>query len=165
MTIAAAPASVSLSQVNVELSRASGAYITMNDAAARTLAGVSTTSGVSYSMDNFRGKSAYTPMTIAKSDVNDTDIATGTAYTGRWYPSVVVQSGGSGGFTYAWTFVSNPGGFTMPTANLAQAQVSHTVSKFGYSGTATLNCAVTDNTGHTVNVTVYVTVNIMDPAG
>lgn len=51
---------ISLSDVNLELSKASNALITMNDAAVRTLAGVA--SGA-ISMNNLRGKSNITIVT------------------------------------------------------------------------------------------------------
>lgn len=50
---------ISLSDVNVELSKSSTAAISLNDTDVRTLAGV-TGSGTTISMDNLRGKSSVT---------------------------------------------------------------------------------------------------------
>ena len=55
MALPSAPSSISMSQVNTELSRSATATINLNDAEVRTLAGVP--SGA-ISMDNLRGKSA-----------------------------------------------------------------------------------------------------------
>ena len=49
-----------MSQVNTALGRSATATISLNETAVRTLAGVSTTSGTTISMDNLRGKSAVT---------------------------------------------------------------------------------------------------------
>ena len=51
---------ISMSQVNTALGRSATATISLNETAVRTLAGVSTTSGTTISMDNLRGKSAVT---------------------------------------------------------------------------------------------------------
>ena len=49
-----------MSQVNTELGRSATATISLNETAVRSLAGVSTTSGTTISMDNLRGKSNVT---------------------------------------------------------------------------------------------------------
>ena len=116
------------------------------------------------SMSQLRGKSAYTPMTVVGYDVYDEDTASGVQYTGSWYPQVAVTAGGSGGFTYLWSFISNAGAFALPVSNAAQARISHAVTKYGWNGVATMNCQITDNTGNVVNKTVNVYVNIVDPA-
>lgn len=156
---------ISLSQVNAELSQAATAPISLGQTHVRNLAGVP--SGP-ISMSNLRGKSAYTPMTVVGYDVYDNDYATGTQYTDNWYPQVAVTAGGVPGFTYLWTFISNPNSFTLVTNNIATGRVSHLVSKFGFTGSCTLNCRVTDGSGNyvdrTVTVTVTVTVDITNGA-
>lgn len=160
MTLPATGA-ISLSQVSVELGGAAGSVRSLGETAVRNLAGVP--SGA-ISMSSLRGKSAYTPMTVVGYDVYDNDLATGTQYTDNWYPSVAVTAGGSGGFTYLWTFISNPNSFTLNVNNAATGRVSHVVSKFGFTGSCTLNCRVTDSTGAFVDRTVYVTVEITNGA-
>lgn len=154
MAIAPAPASVSINQVNVEIGRAGTYNSNMNEIALRTLAGVSTTSGVSYSMDNFRGKSSYTPMTPnAGGDyVSGTSSTTGSSF---WSGYVhVAPTGGTGGYTYAWTVTSNPAGMTIGTLTGSSVQVSKTVAKFGSLYTnVVFSCTITDNTSHQITVT------------
>lgn len=151
---------ISMSQVNTELGRGATAALSMNDSALRTLAQVGG-SGTAVSMNNLRGKSAYTAMNVTANDIYVEEAAPGNAYTGNWYPSVSVSLG-SGGYTYVWTFTNNAGGFTLVTSTASNAQIRHSVTKFGYSGDAIMNCQVTDNTGHVVNRTVNVHVNIYD---
>jgi hypothetical protein len=151
-----------MDQVRIELGIGQ-AGINLNLASIRTLAGAGG-AGTTISMSQLHGKSAYTPMTVAGYDVDDTDYATGTAYTGNWYPQVAVTAGGNGSAkTYLWTFISNAGGFTLITNNAATGQVRHAVGKFGFTGSCVMNCRVTDSGGF-VDKTVYVDVNIMDPA-
>jgi hypothetical protein len=153
---------ITMGQVAAELGLPA-AGINLGLTSVRNLAGVP--SGP-ISLNNLRGKSAYTPPTVVGYDVSDVDYATGVAYLGHWYPEVRVTAGGVGPFTYTWTFVSNPGGFAFPTGGNSgmTGHVTHNVTKFGYTGTATMNCAVTDTSnGTVVNKTVYVDVNIMNP--
>jgi hypothetical protein len=148
-----ASGTISLSQVNVEMGAASTAQIQMDWATVRTLAGISTSSGVSYSMSNFYGKSSYTPMSASgnnhDSNTYDTAASGGTAYA---YPSVNV-SGGSGGYSYSWSFTSNPSSCSLTSANAQMCSVSKAYNRYsGGSFSATLQCVITDNTGHSVTV-------------
>lgn len=152
-----ATGSISLNQVNTELGYAATGTVSLGTTAVRNLAGAG--SGA-VSMSQLRGKSAYTPMTVVGYDVSDTDIASGTQYTGNWYPAVAVTAGGNGGFIYQWSFINNPNAFTLVVNNAATAQVSHTVTKFGFTGSCALNCRVTDNSGNFVDRTVNVTIDI-----
>ena len=79
MTTPASPNSISLGQVNTELTYSATAAISMNDAAVRALAGVGG-SGVSYNMDNLRSKT-YIPPTTSYTLTFDSNGVSGTAYT------------------------------------------------------------------------------------
>lgn len=149
-----ASGTITMSQIDVELGKASTANITLNDSNARSLAGV-TTAGSTISMSNFYGKSAYTTMTGTGTNdtgtINDSSV-NGTAYT---YPKVTV-SGGSGGYTYSWSFTSTSGTGAVPTlsnATLAQCTVSLAFTA-GDTGNydCFLKCVITDNTSHTITV-------------
>lgn len=76
---------------------------------------------------------------------------TGTAYTGSCYPSVQV-SGGSGGYVYSWSFTSNPGACSLSNPTVSTCAVSHAITKFGYDGSATLQCVVNDSAGQSITV-------------
>jgi len=142
---------INMSQVNVELGRSANAPISLGDSAVRTLAGVA--SG-SIDLNALHGKSNYTPLTVTKYDDTDRsyDSVTsgGTAYS---YPSVSV-SGGSGGYTYTWSFTSNPQSTALANANNYMCTVSKNYAKSATgSYSAILQCVVQDNTGHSVTVT------------
>jgi hypothetical protein len=63
----------------------------------------------------------------------------------------VSASGGSGGYTYAWVFTSNPNGCALANATSAACNVSNSYAKGANgSASATLQCTVTDSTGHAV---------------
>jgi hypothetical protein len=124
--------------------------ISLGDADVRALAGIP--SGP-ISLGSLRGKSSYTPMTVSSfngSNAADTISGAGAA---TCYPSVSV-AGGSGGFTYLWAFTSNPGGSTLGNATSATCSVSHAYAQNeAGSAAATLQCTVSDNTGHSVTKT------------
>jgi hypothetical protein len=163
MTLPAAPNPVSMNQVNVELGAAGTTSRSLNESVVRVLAGPPTTgAGTAISMSNLRGKSAAVPLVVNGFDVNDEDFATGTAYTGNWFPEVQA-TGGVPGYTYLWTFTSNPNAFTLVSSNGAVGQVSHSITKFGFTGSCVLNCQVTDSASNIVNRSVTVNVNIIDP--
>lgn len=140
---------ISINQINLELGYAGDRNIWLDHDQLRTLAGKAG-SGTGISLDDFHNKSAYTPMTVTRIDdssVYDSAFAGGTA-TVR--PSVSV-TGGSGGYTYAWSIVSSSGyAPALGNATSAQCQLTRT---FGRNTTGnfvtTLQCIVTDNTGHT----------------
>lgn len=148
--------SISLSQVNVELGspRTATSNINMNDPAVRTLAQVGG-SGTAYSMNNLRGKSAYTPMSASGVNDSRTYDSTFSASTAYAYPSVNV-SAGSGGYTFAWTITSQAGTtngiLSNSTSQTCQLYANFGRNAFGHFDT-NLTCVITDNTGHTVTIT------------
>ena len=144
MTLPASGA-ISIGMVAAELGI--GLPLSLGDSRVRTLAGVP--SGP-ISLGNLYGKSAYTPMTINAFDDSQNFDSAGAGGTASCSPGVTV-TGGTGGYTYAWSFTSNPGGNTLTAATSADCIVSHAYGPNTSSGsTSVLQCAVTDNTGHTV---------------
>ena len=144
---------ISMSDVNVELSRAAGTTISLNDTIVRNLAGVS--SGT-ISMDNLRGKSAYTPMSLGYTG------GVGEAYGGCQTVSAsatVSVSGGIGPFTYVWTRTS---GSTAPTSRSSGSTSSRTDSMTASQylcangeASSSYSVVVTDSTSATASITVY----------
>jgi len=62
---------------------------------------------------------------------------------------------GSGGYSYNWSFVTNPSGCSMSAGNWSSCSVMKSFGKSsGVSWSATVQCVVTDNTGHSVAVQV-----------
>ena len=146
MTLPASGA-ISLSQVAVELGRASNATTSLGETAVRNLAGVA--SGPN-SLNVLHGKSSYTPMTVMPSDDNRSYSSFSSGGTAYAYPSVSV-TGGTGGYTYSWSFTSNPQGASLANASAAQCTVSKTFVKTSTGAySAVLQCVVQDNTGHVV---------------
>jgi hypothetical protein len=144
-----ASGSISLSQVSVELGRASNANTKLGESAVRTLAGVA--SGA-ISLGNLRGKSAYTPMIGVGHDGYNSFMSTYSGGTATCSPYVTV-SNGSGGYTYSWSFTSNPNSLTLANATSSQCTVSKTFTKLSsWSMGATLQCVISDNTGHSITV-------------
>lgn len=76
---------------------------------------------------------------------------TGVVYTGYCYPSVVV-SGGTGSFTYAWSFTSNPFACGLSSASASTCSVSHSITKFGFDGSAVLQCVINDSAGQSLTI-------------
>jgi len=149
MTLPASGA-ITLSQVAVELGRASTASTSLGESATRNLAGVA--SGA-ISMSNLYGKSSYTPMTVNSTDANQSYSSASSGGTASASPSVSV-AGGTGGYTYTWTMTSNPGGATLTNATLSACTCSHTFVKLSAgSFSVVLQCVVQDNTGHSVTKT------------
>ena len=146
-----------MSQMNDELGRPGAQYLTMNDAAVRNLAG--RPSGIIYFSDLW-GKSSYTPMNASPANVYDERqvASSGSNYTGSWQPGVSV-SAGSGGYSFSWSFTSATNGFTLSNTGSQYATITHVISRFGSSASCTLNCLISDNTGHQVNVGVSVYFN------
>ena len=141
---------ISLTDVMTELRVANSgrAYpISLGDADVRTLFGVA--SG-EIGLTSGYGKSSYTPMTLVGTPGEVSSDSTTAGGTSLCNVRVTV-SGGSGGVTYAWSVVSQSGGCTFGTNGASNYAVSHTyVKQATGSAQATLSCAVTDNTGHTV---------------
>lgn len=151
MTIRTTPP-ISLSDVMAELrvNNPGRAYpIALGDTDVRALAGKS--SGP-LSLSDLYGKSGQAPLTATTTDGyafynNATSGGTGTA------TATVTPAGGSGGYSCAWTVVSNVGGATVGALNGASVTISKTYVKNSTgSATVTFNVTVTDSQGHTVTV-------------
>ena len=154
MALPVSPSSISLSQVAVELGAAANAGINLNQNNVRVLAGVSTTSGTRNSLNDLRGKSAYTPMSlVGNDDYRDYGYVGNVGGTAYAKPSVSV-SGGSGGYTFSWVVTSTSGlSASFSNSSNQTCQLSRAYSRYsGGSFTVNLTCTVTDNTGHSVSV-------------
>lgn len=148
MTLPATGA-ISMSQLAVELGRAANAPTSLGDTAVRNLAGVA--SGP-ISLNSLHGKSSYTPMTVTPYPDDRSYSSTTSGGTAYAYPSVSV-TGGTGGYTYSWSFTSNPSSAALSNATNSQCTVSKTYVKYSNGGFgAILQCVVQDNTGHSVTV-------------
>jgi hypothetical protein len=123
--------------------------ISLGDADVRALAGVP--SGA-IGLSNLYGKSSYIPMNVTgNSSSQGASSASGGTVT--CHPSVSVTNG-SGGYTYSWSFTSNPNSCGLGASTSAACNVSHGYTTNANGGaTATLQCVVTDNTGHVVTAT------------
>jgi len=142
---------IRMSDVNVELGRPSNQPIRLSDSAVRNLAGVP---GGTIRLSNLRGKSSYTPMTVTTYADYRSYMSTSSGGTASASPSVSV-SGGSGGYSYSWSFISNPSGCSMSAGSAPSCSVKKNFVKYsGGSWSATVQCVVTDNTGHSVAVQV-----------
>jgi hypothetical protein len=143
--------SISLWEVNIELGRPGGQSISLNDSAVRALSGQP---GGAVDMYSLRGKSSYTPMTVTPISDYQSYYSADSGGTAAANPSVSV-TGGSGGYSYSWSFVSNSSGLTMNGGNYNVCSVYKTYNRYSMgSWGATLQCVVTDNTGHSVAVQV-----------
>jgi hypothetical protein len=152
MTIRSSPP-VSLSDVMVELRVTSPgrAYpISLGDADVRALAGV--LSGP-ISLSDLYGKSSMAPLTATGSGASNFANTGSSSGTVSCSPSVT-PSGGSGGYTYQWSFTSNPNACSLAGAASQSCTVSHSYSRYGNgSASATLQCVITDSGGRTTTVT------------
>jgi hypothetical protein len=143
---------ISMSQVNTELSRASTATISLGETAVRNLAGVP--SGA-ISMSNLWGKSAYTPMSL--SYTGGIGEAFGPCQTVSASATVSVANG-VGPFSYVWTRTS---GSTSPTSASSGSTSSrtHSLTASLYlcpngEASSTYSVVVTDSTNATASINV-----------
>src|SRR5437868_10402204 len=104
---------IHMSDVSVELGRPWNQANNLSDPAVRALAGIP---AGPISFASLRGKSSYTPMTVAPNADYQSYMSTESGGTAAASPSVSV-SGGSGGYSYSWSFVSNPSGCSMSASN------------------------------------------------
>lgn len=140
-----ASGSISASQVNVELGRASTATLSFNDAAVRNLAGAGANPNP-VSMSQLRGKSAYTPVSGTKYDAYTRIQNTSGGGIAQTQPYVVAANG-TGSYTYSWSFISGGAGLTLLNATSAQCTVrkSYASNESG-SYNAMLQCVISDGT-------------------
>lgn len=121
--------------------------LNLNDGRVRTLAG---NGGGAISFSSLYGKSNYTPMAISTS-INSNGNSPDTYYAAQTaFINVTASvSSGTGGYSYAWNFTSNPSGCAITNAGSATCSVNHE-APYRRSGTASFSvqCTVTDNTGH-----------------
>jgi len=146
-----ASGSISMSQVSVELGRGPGASTSLGESTVRSLAGKA--SGA-VSMSDLRGKtfSTYTPMTATGNNAYASYPSDTSGGTATCSPSVTV-SNGSGGYTYSWSFTSNPNNLVLSFATSFSCNVSITYTKLAsWTKSAILQCVITDNTGHSITV-------------
>lgn len=140
-------APISLDQVATELGL--GLPISLGDTAVRNLAGIS--SGA-ISMISLLGKSASIVVTGNSAAASYTQSSSN--YTATQSVSVT-PSGGSGGYTYAWS-LTDAQGCTLGATNGQSCSVSHqiprTITDPG-SAIGTLQCVVSDGSGHSTTAT------------
>jgi hypothetical protein len=152
MTLPASGA-ISMSQVNVELSRAWNAAISLDDVAVRDLAGVP--SGA-ISMSQLHGKSASAPLSASASP---SYIFKGTPGSGVQNSGVITinPAGGTGSYTYSWSVLSNTAGGNFANGTTSQTN-SWNSDSFGLgSGVrqTVVRCTVTSG-GSSVNVDITI---------
>jgi hypothetical protein len=141
---------IQASDINAELGRAWNTPFNLNDGPVRALAG---NAGGHIDFNQLRGRSAYTSMTGQGND----DSAGGSLgegsvqFVSTVHPSVTV-SNGAPGYSYQWSFIDAGGATFGGTTTASYVAVQHTISRFGYSGSATLRCVVTDSTGRTLSI-------------
>lgn len=132
---------LSMSQINVELGRASNATTSLTESAVRTLANVPS-GAISFS--NLLGKSSM----VATGNSDDRSYnSSGVGGNANSFPTVTIV-GGQAPYTYAWSFTSNPNAASLTNGTTATPTVSkaYTANSVGaYS--STLQCVVTDNLG------------------
>jgi hypothetical protein len=119
--------------------------ISLGDADVLALAGKS---APPISLSDLYRKSSYTPMTATTANGNSAYDATYSAGTAFCNPAVFV-SNGSGAYSFAWAFTSNPNGCALSNASSSACTVSagYAQSSAGSAG-ATLQCTITDGTGN-----------------
>jgi hypothetical protein len=121
--------------------------ISLGDSDVRALAGLP--SGA-ISLSDLYGKSSYIPLNVTGNNSANSVSSAGGAGSVTCNPSVSV-TGGSGGNTYAWSFTANPNSCALGLSTSAACTVSHGYTLNANGGAnATLQCIVTDNTGHSV---------------
>lgn len=147
MTLPASGA-ISIGQVAAELGI--GLPLSLGDSRVRTLAGVATGP---ISLSNLYGKSNGTPLAAtSQSDSNyaDSSVSGGTVGCS---PSVAA-GGGTGPYTYAWSFTSNPSGCALANSTSAAPTVSKSYTKSAVgSASATLQCVITDSAAASITKT------------
>lgn len=147
------PASGTISMMQVRAEAGTGGEISLDQAGVRSLAGIPTPSSV-ISMNDLHGKVGLGPtgpMTVTGNNDEIVDYATGLPFTATLSPSVSV-AGGTAPLSFRWV-IAIGSSFTLADATLPACRVSHVIGKYGYIGTCTLTCTVSDSGGNTVEKT------------
>jgi hypothetical protein len=143
---------IAMSQINHEIGYIpDNANIWMDHEWLRKLAG-RPGSGTYIAFSDFLGKSWYIPMSAYGTGDSRSGPTGSATFTSSCYPSVTV-SGGSGGYSFSWSFQGSANGCSLSNAGNAQCTVSRQFGKAGGSVTVQMQCVITDNTGH--QITVY----------
>lgn len=147
------PAGGEISMAGVRFERGVGGPVDLNSADVRALAGVP--AGV-ISLTDFYGKSgpgSQNPMSIK--GVGDTarGDANGDTFTAAAYPQILI-TGGNAPFSIQWSIATvDREGYTLSNATAAMCSVDHIIGKYGFIGTCTLSCTVSDSKGQTATAT------------
>lgn len=152
---------ISASDVNTELGRASNAAFNINEGSntvlgPRFLAGIFT-SGTAISMNDLRGKTLFKVTGPASVAGNGQQLGAGdiTAVTGA---ATVTATGGDSPYTYSWTYVSGTEATVYsPTSNSTQfARTVYVNIAQSINLSGVYRCTVTDNIGRVASVDVTV---------
>ena len=153
MTLPAAPNSISMSQMNTEISRSSNAQLSMSDSTVNSI--ISNTPGTEISFNELRGQSYFTaniaPASI-ESLLSPSPAATCTAV------------GGSGSRTFSWARISGDSRITADSPSSASTTFTRTGFAAGESAAAVFRCTVTDTVTSAV-ATDDITVTLERPSG
>lgn len=138
---------ISMSQVNTELSRSANATISLGEAAVRNLAG--RPSG-SVSMNDLRGKSAYTAPSISVNGIFGDSFESVCTTIGATATANI--SNGEPPFTVTWTRTSGSATPATATNTTSNQSVSRSFSQFmcpGEEASGSYSVSVTDNKNNT----------------
>ena len=138
---------ISLANVNVELGLSSTTNISLNQTNVRTLAGVP--SGT-ISLSNLYGKTFAPTISISPDPLQTTISGGGSVTSGA---ATATASGGAGGYTYAWTYVSGDS-FTINSPTSASTTFTTTLVSGGYK-LGNYRCTVTSG-GATASADIQV---------
>ena len=147
MTLPSSGATISLSNVSVELGRSSIATTSLGETAVRTLAGIA--SGT-ISLNSLYGKSFAPSISISPGNVYTSRSGGGSATSNT---VTATASGGAGGYTYAWTYVSG-NSYTINSSTSASTTFTTTLVSGAYK-TGVYRCTVTSG-GATVSADITV---------
>lgn len=151
----ALPASgtISLALVLAELQKTNAGRslpISLGDTDVRTLAGVP--SGA-ISLTSLYGKSNGSALSAAITNGSATYSSISSGGTAICNPGVTA-SGGTPGYTYLWSFTSNPNSCTLGSSTSTSCSVSKAFSQNAQGGaSAVLQCIITDSASGTITKT------------
>jgi hypothetical protein len=143
---------ISMAQIAAELG-ISASGLSLNAAGVRSLAGQP--SG-SVSMSNLRGKSNLPPLTISATDVNAIRGTNSTGVVGG--TSTATASGGSGGYTYVWSYASGDDRWDKSAVTTSSCAFSLSLAPNVQVYTV-FQCRVTDSGGRTASCTFSISLS------